>query len=100
MPRIVTPAGYAKLVAEDRERASHFAALLASGDRTNAGHCVAEAAEEVRDYCMGMASPLARNLANVQAISNIDKVGKRSARHGHQEQAQWCAYLHSKLEGK
>jgi len=47
-----------------------------------------------------MTSALARNLAHLQAISNIDKVGKRSARRGDQEQAQWCAYLHSKLEGK
>jgi len=100
VPRIVTPAGYATLVAEDRERAQQFAELLANGDRTRAGHYVAEAAEEILGYCQDVASGLAGNVSYLSALSNIEKVGRRSVRKGDDIQARWCAYLELKLRGK
>ena len=59
--------------------ATQFSELLRSGDRTQAGHHVASAAEEILGYCNGMTSALARNTAYLMALKNIEKVGKRSA---------------------
>jgi hypothetical protein len=72
----VSPAGYATLVAEDRERADTFNELLSAGNRTDAGALVFE------------------------ALDNIRKVAKRSGRHGDEVQLQWCGHLHQKLKGE
>lgn len=97
--KTVSPAGYATLVAEDREQAATFDKLLSAGNRTDAGHHIAEAAEGILGYCKKMSNKVAQNMMYLQALDNIRKVAKRSGKRGDQVQLQWCGYLHQKLKG-
>ena len=99
MTRTVTPAEYAALVAEDRERAQQFGDFLALGAQIEAVHHVARAAEEILSHCKQMASERARIFTYRLSLKYIERVGKRSVRRGDDAQAQWCAYLYSKLRG-
>jgi hypothetical protein len=100
--RIMAPATYATLVAEDRHLAFECAQLSAVGATSDALHVVAEAADTILARYEGMVviTPTGESESFVEALRNVARVGQRSDELGDEVQATWCTLLHHRLVGR
>ena len=100
--RIMAPATYATLVAEDRHLAFECAQLRAVGATSDALHVVAEAADTILARYEGMVviTPTGESESFVEALRNVARGGQRSDELGDEVQATWCTLLHHRLVGR
>ncbi len=100
--RIMAPATYAMLVAEDHHLAFECAQLNAVGATSDALQVVDEAAEGILARYEGMLviTPTGQSESFVDALRNVERVGQRSDEAGNEVQATWCTLLYQRLAGK
>lgn len=99
--KAISPATYAAQVAEDRHLAFECAQLSAVGATTDALHVVSEAADAILARFDGMLviTPTGESESFVEALRNVERVGRRSDDLGDEVQAAWCTLLHQRLVG-